>query len=195
MQVPKTELTVYGSSWSKKRRFEHVHKDLQEQLCTARPAKRTKIDKEYSIQRIPSALWDFADGGTEQGSSIQAFSYDAMHNEDLGVFLYIIAAVRPYLQKRYGKSIGEQKEAECNARLRALMHLVRADDFSLPTCEEGYFRKSTLVQAKDHRNVMQVLPHIFWGIDDDLTVVSIRLVPSQEYFPCCWITGNVCPYD
>lgn len=148
-------------------------------MCAARPSKRRKIEKDNSIQCQASALWDFADGATEQGSSIQCLSYDAMHNEDLSVFLYIIAASSPYLVQKYGKLAGEQKIAECNARLRILMHLVRSDDFSLPDCEDGYFSKATLVQAKDHRNVMQVLPHIFWGIDDDLTLVSIRSVTSD----------------
>jgi hypothetical protein len=45
----------------------------------------------YSFQPVPSGLWGFAEGENEDlGGSSQCFAFEAMHNEDLGVFLYII---------------------------------------------------------------------------------------------------------
>ena len=46
--------------------------------------------KDNSFHPIESGLWGFCDGDTVQGSSSWAFASDSMHNEDLGVFLYII---------------------------------------------------------------------------------------------------------
>ena len=55
--------------------------------------------------------------------------------------------------------------------------IVFSEDFQLPIyCGGGkkYFPDHTQIQAKEHRNVMQVLPHIFNGIDDELTLLAIE---------------------
>ena len=52
-----------------------------------------------------------------------------------------------------------------------------AEDFQLPIYASGgkkYFPDHTQIQAKEHRNVMQVLPHILNGIDDELTLLAIE---------------------
>ena len=51
---------------------------------------RNKFCQENSFHPIESGLWGFCDGDTATGSSSWAFASDSMHNEDLGVFLYII---------------------------------------------------------------------------------------------------------
>eukprot|EP00798_Chlamydomonas_sp_ICE-L_P002933 gene2933-biopygen14867 len=52
---------------------------------------KSKYLTEHSFHPIPSGLWGFAEGNTDAGSSSWAFSSDGLHNDDLGVFLYIIA--------------------------------------------------------------------------------------------------------
>lgn len=44
-------------------------------------------------------------------------------------------------------------------------HPLHADDFQLPYCGGTYFPNHTSVQAKEHRNVMQILPHIAHGLE------------------------------
>lgn len=55
-------------------------------------AKR-ELTAEYSFHPVPSGLWDFAGGETEDCSASWAFTSDTLHNEDLGVFLYIIRVI------------------------------------------------------------------------------------------------------
>lgn len=43
-----------------------------------------------SFHPVPSGLWGFCEGDQDEGSASWAFAGDSMHNEDLGVFLYII---------------------------------------------------------------------------------------------------------
>lgn len=49
-------------------------------------------------------------------------------------------------------------------------------DFCLPYCDGQYFSKARRnnVQAKEHRNLLQVLPHLLQGIDEELVEVACR---------------------
>ena len=57
-----------------------------------------------------------------------------------------------------------------------LQLVISLEDFHLPTVTDDrkYFPDYSLVQAKEHRNVMQVLPHIMYGLDEQLTVLAIK---------------------
>jgi hypothetical protein len=67
------------------------------------PTKKAKseMEKQYSFHPVASGLWGFADGDTEEGSSSWAFASDGMHNDDLGVFLYIIKHMKVILTFTY----------------------------------------------------------------------------------------------
>ena len=60
-----------------------------------------------------------------------------------------------------------------NERIRDMQ---RAEDFNLPWCDGAFFPNHVHAQAKEHRNMMQVLPFILWGIDDELAEVACRCV-------------------
>lgn len=178
LKVPKANLADYNTRFKKKRRLEIDHLSLLQELNNPRTTKKRRKDilSDYSVQPHQSALSGFVDGASDQGSYFNAFAYDSMHIEDLGTFLYIVHVSKEYLKQKYDAAVAQAKLDECNTRLCALMNLVRAEDFSLPDCEDGYFPAPSLVQAKNHRNVMQVLPHIFHGVDQDLALVAIRCV-------------------
>jgi hypothetical protein len=50
--------------------------------------------------------------------------------------------------------------------------LPRATDFDLPHCDGKYIPEHPRVQAKEHRNVMQILPFLLYGINDDLATLA-----------------------
>jgi hypothetical protein len=52
--------------------------------------------------------------------------------------------------------------------------LPRAEDFQIPYCGDKYWPSHTSCQAKEHRNVMQVSPHVLAGFDPDLTEMVHR---------------------
>jgi hypothetical protein len=73
-------------------RSEAHQKQLYERAmrCTT-ATEREALCKKYSFHPVASGLWGFAfadDPGL--GGSAQCFAFESMHNEDLGVFLYII---------------------------------------------------------------------------------------------------------
>lgn len=53
-----------------------------------------------------------------------------------------------------------------------MTHLPRATDFALPFCNGNYIPGHSRVQAKEHRNIMQILPFLLQDIDDDLTELA-----------------------
>lgn len=109
--------------------------------------------------------------GGDRGFTNILFSagVECMHMDDLGlVSFYVVKSTEGYLKSKY---------RDWQERLKSLnnrMHLVpRADgDFCLPFCNGQYFCEHSNVQAKEHRNVLQVLPHLFHGIDEQLTELS-----------------------
>lgn len=50
----------------------------------------------------------------------------------------------------------------------------RADDFQIPYASGKYFPDHSRIQAKEHRNVMQILPHILHGIDEECCDLACR---------------------
>jgi len=73
-----------------------------------------------------------------------------------------------------------------------------ADDFQLPYANGKYFPAAdrSRVQAKEHRNIMQVCPHILNGIDEECCELTCRygdisssLVCMAQFvmaFQCVW---------
>lgn len=146
-------------------RTEVEHKQAVADLLNSRPF--TKACDESNVHPVPCGLWGMAGSEVAQGSCNLAFGLESMHGCDLGVFLYIINGIKGYLQ-RVGKA---HWLPELNRRMR---HLPRAEDSNLPMCGGKYFPDHSNVQAKEHRNVMQILPHILNGIDAPLTLLACR---------------------
>eukprot|EP00798_Chlamydomonas_sp_ICE-L_P001924 gene1924-biopygen14746 len=67
--------------------------------------------------------------------------------------------------------------SKLNSRLASGV-LTWASDFQLPYAGGVYVPDHSRVQAKEHRNVMQILPHILNDIDDDMTRLA-----------CLWISA------
>ncbi len=164
---------------------------------------------DFSFHPVPSGLWNFSEGDTDIGSSSWVFTSDAMHNDDLGVFLDIVASIpvsvspayncwtevvsncilndyngfnfvtyalsQDYLKEKYKgtRTSATTMIEKLNSRLQSGV-LPRASDFSLPYASGAYFPDHSRVQAKEHRNVMQILPHILNDIDDGLTTLSAQ---------------------
>ncbi len=95
--VPKAQLGEIGSWPSRTEQEQEAHyKELRQ---IRRNAERSKQSALYSQQPVPCALWGFSDQRFQGiGSSTRVLGYEAMHNEDLGVFLYILMIMEPYLR-------------------------------------------------------------------------------------------------
>ena len=190
-------------------RTEHQGKTLLEryrQLTTA--ASKAALCNEHSFHPVECGLWGFAEGDTVVGSCNWAFAFEAMHVEDLGVFINIIDSIKvcyvatlcdhealspsvpsesapsprvwnpinshlpfaqPYLDTHYQSSECKDRVIAINTRMQLFP---RSEDFALPLCNGVYIPDHSRVQAKEHRNVMQVLPHMLHGVDDDLTELA-----------------------
>jgi hypothetical protein len=155
---------------------------------------RSKLD---AVHPVPSGLWGFKGQQDGVGNSMLSMGYESMHIEDLGISLYLVDYMRAYLTSVKGISSQEAQKLlnKLNNRMSLLpragmvvkkpckTHIAtntfyswsyNAEDFQLPYCKGEYFDKHTHVQAKEHRNVIQVLPHLLNGLDQDLTVLAIR---------------------
>lgn len=86
-----------------------------------------------------------------------------MHVMDLGVGLYIVDNAAAYLEHVGKKS----KVAELNKRVKEVAKDSRAEDSAMPSCD-GYFTNYSRVQAREHRNIYQIMAHLFNGIDKNL---------------------------
>lgn len=60
--------------------------------CTA--TARNELCKRLSFHPVECGLWGFAEGTTDMGSSSWVYAFDTLHNDDLGVFVYIIDGVK-----------------------------------------------------------------------------------------------------
>lgn len=136
---------------------------LEEALSQPTAAQREQKAKEYGIHLVRNGLHGFAESDKWQGSSTQVFGVETMHVMDLGVGLYIVDHAAAYLE-RVGK---KSKVAELNARIKEVSKESRAEDSAVPSCE-NYFSAYSRVQAREHRNMFQIMPHLFNGIDKDL---------------------------
>jgi hypothetical protein len=82
-------------------RTERKQTELYNKISTTRKTNRTEGDKvaaEYSTHPVPSPVWGFKDQDVGVGNSMMCFGFEAMHNEDLGVFLYIVDHVDTYFR-------------------------------------------------------------------------------------------------
>lgn len=94
----------------------------------------------------------------EGGTSCQGF--------DIG---HIVSPpTQTFLRTKHGSNAVDLLR-EINARMQLMP---RATDFQLPYCDGCYVPDHSRVQAKEHRNVMQVLPFMYDGIDADLTELT-----------------------
>lgn len=57
---------------------------------------------------------------------------------------------------------------------RRMLLFPRHEDFQIPYCGGKYWPDHSKVQAKEHRNVMQIAPFLFVGIDNDLCELCAR---------------------
>lgn len=83
---------------------------------------RQQLIRQYSILPVPCSLFGFSgQDGEEAGSIMRALSFEGMHNDDLGVFLYIIDNIKPYLLKTKGLSSKRANVvmARLNERMKA----------------------------------------------------------------------------
>jgi len=74
------------------------------------------------------------------------------------------------------KTAARKKIALVNSRMHS-DEMPRVSDFDLPYNGGEYIggeKKIGKIQAKEHRNAMQVLPHILHDIDDDLCHLACR---------------------
>ena len=86
-----------------------------------------------------------------------------MHNEDSGVWIYLIDAIEPYLLAKHPSSLVKDKLRYIHQYMAAMP---RAIDYNLPLCDGEYVPKHSRVQAKEHRNAMQAMPFILHGINE-----------------------------
>lgn len=79
-------------------------------------------EKVPSVHPVPSGLWGFAGQQDGHGNSMLAMAYEAMHNEELGLFLYGIDNMREYLTKeKHLSSVRAQRLlTEMNRRMYLL---------------------------------------------------------------------------
>jgi hypothetical protein len=74
-----------------------------------------------------------------------------------------------HLKEKGGNHAAKLKNI--NKRI-ATDQMPRAPDFNLPRSGGNYVPDHSQVQAKEHRNVMQILPHILADVDDELTELA-----------------------
>ena len=87
----------------------------------------------------------------------------------IAYIMFLFCSFQPYLKSKYAATTVTTKLDLINARMELLP---RATDFALPFCNGNYIPGHSRVQAKEHRNIMQVLPFLLQGIDDDLTELA-----------------------
>lgn len=137
--------------------------------------RRNKLGAQYGLHPVVCALWgfNFADNQDEHYASIVspycAFSYEGMHNDDLGVFLYMIDAIGAIIDT-YHHDDEAWTKAKTSALLKKLNERMRlcprAVDFNLPWCGGSYFPDHTRVQAREHKLVLQIVAFLTNGLDD-----------------------------
>jgi hypothetical protein len=126
-----------------------------------------------------TGVWNFADGSTAEGSSTLAYGHDSLHVEDLGVTKNIIKHIATYLVQMHGMS--QAAALKVCQRLDSRLRLMpRWEDSPLPA--NKYFEQCGQIQAKEHRSVLQVLPHLLNGLlDDDYVLLACRWVRGARY--------------
>lgn len=141
-------------------RTEETHvKHLEEALSKPTTAQQEAAAKEHGIHLVENGLHGFAHSNTF-GSSNQLFGVETMHVMDLGVGLYLVDYAVKFLESRNKKHL----VLELNRRMH---DPPRSEDTPIPVGDGTYFSDHCRVQAREHRSMVQINPHIFNGIDDD----------------------------
>lgn len=106
-------------------KFEQEQKQHYEYAITkAKMSERVKECSKHSILPVPCGLWGFADQSLAGSTNIYStLGFEGMHNDDLGVFLYIIDHLKKYFIKVLGKTPQGANEllSELNERMGSLM--------------------------------------------------------------------------
>ncbi|GAX74319.1 hypothetical protein CEUSTIGMA_g1768.t1 [Chlamydomonas eustigma] len=130
--VPKDKLLQIQRAWSiKTEKEQRALLDKYWQLNNNTEGEKLCKDLSFHYAVVPSGLWGFAYGeNSALGGSQQAFAYESMHADALGVFLYIIDFIPACLSQQSASSI-----RIVNERMRLMP---RATDFNLPFCDSKY---------------------------------------------------------
>lgn len=125
-------------------------------------AREEELSKMYSTYGVTPALRGQHNWGTDAGESFQLYAYEAMHNEDLGVFLYLVDNMQPAIAAALGGSEAAKRRATQLTKTMSqnFGQLPRAEDFAPPWCRGDYINGHSKVQAKEHRDAMQGMPHV-----------------------------------
>ena len=108
---------------------EYPIRTVQQQMETCEeilnaPSKKARMDliKKHSTWPVPCPLWGFADQDSDgPGCVMHALGFESLHNDDLGVFLYLIEYMKPYLEaKGYTKPRIGKIFADMNKRLESM---------------------------------------------------------------------------
>ena len=117
--APFKSLADIGSEWQA--RSEKDQRQIYDALCdpTLKRSRADEIQKQYSTHKIACGLWGFNDQATGVANSLNSFGFESMHNEDLGVFVYIIDHSDSYF-KQVLKKGREAQDALANLNQRLL---------------------------------------------------------------------------
>lgn len=119
--VPFRSLADIDSEWQA--RSEEEQRKVYEALCdpTMKKNKAKEIQRQYSTHKVACGLWGFADQATGIANSLNSFGFESMHNEDLGVFVYIIDHSESYFKEVLPTAKAAQEAiANLNQRLLQL---------------------------------------------------------------------------
>lgn len=152
-------------------RTEEAAKQQHDEIKACKTMKdKTETSRKYGIHAVRCPLWNFhfadrADKSSWQHllSPYKAFTYEGMHNDDSGVFPYMIKNLAAVIHARKTQSDDTWTQAKTNNIMRVLLERMRscppATDFHLPIMGGKYFtEKPGRVQAREQKNVMQVRP-------------------------------------
>jgi hypothetical protein len=132
---------------SKLRQTTGVHKGTVDAFCSQHSI--VAVEPAFSI--LPSV--SMSSGG--DGDYHSWFGYDSLHNDDLGLIPELVTAVCNFIKAKHPKKFN----ALYKHMNGLLQQLPRSEDFRVPG--NGYFPDFPHAQAKEHRNVLQVLPQLF----------------------------------
>ncbi|GMH44629.1 hypothetical protein BSKO_12581 [Bryopsis sp. KO-2023] len=129
----------------------------EEIQCAENGGEKIALAKQYATHPVVCSLWGFRDSTLETSDPYTIVGYDILHVDDLGLFLYLVDCIPDYF-KKYGDRRGLVKEL--NGRLKAMPI---SENFPNP-CAGFYVGGHTGVQAKEHRTIIQTMPHCIDGL-------------------------------
>jgi hypothetical protein len=113
-----------------------------------------------------AGLWGFGGCSTVMGSINAAFGHDVLHVEDLGITGYVVEGLVPYLTTRMGMTATAANAVLQQLDVRLAL-MPRWEEWAAPA---HYFTSGSRITGKEHRCVMQALPHLLYGLLDDAYV-------------------------